>query len=306
MLAGHDLRVLSDEGPVTSVGLLEAVGSAEALLCMLTDSVSRAVLDAAPRLRVVGVCAVGYDNVDIAAATEHGIRVVNTPNVLTEATADLAWGLLLCAARRLAEADRLVCAGRFEGWRVDLLLGRPVHGRTLGIIGLGRIGSAVARRAHGFDMQVLYTGRHRLPEAREHELGAQFVTKAELLARSDFVSVHLPLTPETRHYLDRAALFSMKRGAVLVNTGRGPVIDEAALADALASGQLFAAGLDVFEREPAIEPRLLELDQVVLAPHIGSATDETRIAMARSVAADVARVLRGEQPDHAVTSAASS
>jgi glyoxylate reductase len=216
--------------------------------------------------------------------------------VLTDATADLAWALLLAAARRLGEGDALVRAGRFHGWRVDMLLGRPVHGRTLGIIGLGRIGSAVARRARGFDMRVLYTGRLRASAELEAELGARFVGKAELLQNSDFVSVHLPLTADTRHYLDRAALFSMKPGAVVVNTGRGPVIDEGALAEAVASGHVFAAGLDVFEREPEIAPSLLEQQRVVLAPHIGSATDETRSAMARAVAADVARVLRGEAP----------
>ena len=237
----------------------------------------------------------------MAAAAELGIQVCNTPNVLTEATADLAWTLLLAGARRLVEADALVRSGRFHGWRVDMLLGRPVYNRTLGIIGLGRIGSAVARRARGFDMRVIYTGRRRASEPREAELGVHFVDKAELLRESDFVSVHLPLSTDTRHYLDRNALFAMKKGAVLVNTGRGPVVDENALAEAVASGHLFSAGLDVFEREPEIEPRLLDLERVVLAPHIGSATDETRVAMARAVAADVARVLRGEPPLNPVT-----
>jgi glyoxylate reductase len=299
-LAGHEVEVLDSREPVTADRLRAAVPDADGLICMLTDTISRSLLEAAPRLRVVGVCAVGYDNVDVAAATELGIQVCNTPNVLTEATADLTWALLLAAARRLGEADALVRGGRFQGWRLDMLLGQPVYGRTLGIVGLGRIGSAVARRARGFDMRVIYTGRRRVPAERENELGVRFVDKRELLRESDFISVHVPLTPETRHFLDREALSAMKPGAVIVNTSRGPVIDEAALAEAIASGHLFAAGLDVFEREPAVEPRLLELRRAVLAPHIGSATGDTRAAMAGAVAADVARVLRGEAPHNPV------
>jgi glyoxylate reductase len=300
LLTGHEIELLGNREPVTADRLRAAVGDADALLCMLTDPISRSLLAAAPRLRVVGVCAVGYDNVDVAAATELGIQVCNTPNVLTEATADLAWALLLAAARRLVEADAFVRAGRFDGWRIDMLLGRPVHGQSLGIVGLGRIGSAVARRARGFDMRVTYTGRRRVPAEREAELGVRFVDKAELLRDSDFISVHLPLSAETHHYLDRAALFAMKPGAVVINTSRGPIIDEVALAEAVASGHLFATGLDVFEREPAVDPQLLEQDRAVLTPHIGSATDETRAAMASAVAADIARVLRGEAPQNPV------
>jgi glyoxylate reductase len=220
--------------------------------------------------------------------------------VLTEATADLVWALLLAASRRLVEADAFVRGGGFHGWRIDMMLGQPVSRRKLGIIGLGRIGSAVARRARGFDMSVVYTGRRRVAEEREAEIGVRFVDKAELLRESDFVSVHLPLSAETRHYLDRAAVFAMKPGSVLVNTSRGPIIDEGALAEAVAAGHLFAAGLDVFEREPAVEPGLLDQRRVVLAPHIGSATNATRAAMASAVAADVARVLRGEAPQNPV------
>jgi glyoxylate reductase len=299
-LARHDVEVLDHREPVTAERLRAAVRDADALLCMLTDTISRSLLEAAPELRVVGVCAVGYDNVDVAAATDLGIQVCNTPNVLTEATADLAWALLLAASRRIVEADAFVRGGSFDGWRIDMLLGKPVHGRKLGIIGLGRIGSAVARRARGFDMSVVYTGRRRVSEEREAEIGVRFVDKAELLRESDFVSVHLPLGAETRHYLDRAALFAMKPGSVIVNTSRGPIVDEVALAEAVASGHLFAAGLDVFEREPAVEPGLLDQRRVVLAPHIGSATNATRAAMASAVAADVARVLRGEAPQNPV------
>jgi glyoxylate reductase len=301
LLAGHDVELLGNREPVTADRLRAAVQNADALLCMLTDTISRSLLEAAPRLRVVGVCAVGYDNVDVAAAADLGIQVCNTPNVLTEVTADLAWTLLLAAARRLVEADAFVRDGRFDGWRIDMMLGLPVYRSRLGIIGLGRIGSAVARRARGFDMRVVYTGRRRVSEEREAELGVRFVDKAELLRDSDFVSVHLPLSAETYHYLDRAALFTMKPGSVIVNTSRGPIIDEVALAEAVASGHLFAAGLDVFEREPAVDPQLLEQQRVVLTPHIGSATIETRAAMARAVAADIARVLRGEIPKNPVS-----
>jgi glyoxylate reductase len=297
-LAGHEVEVLDPREPVTPERVRAAVRDADALLCMLTDTISRSLLEAAPRLRVVGVCAVGYDNVDVAAATDLGIQVCT--NVLSEATADLAWALLLAAARRLGEADALVRGGGFQGWRLDMLLGQPVYGRTLGIVGLGRIGSAVARRARGFDMRVSYAGRRRLSEEREAELGVRFVDKSELLRESDFISLHVPLTAETRHYLDRAALSATKPGCVIVNTSRGPIIDEAALAEAVASRHLFAAGLDVFEREPAVEPRLLQQERVVLAPHIGSATSETRAAMAAAVATDVARVLRGEAPQNPV------
>jgi glyoxylate reductase len=269
---------------------------------VLTDRVTRELLEGAPRLRVVGNCAVGVDNVDVAAATALGIQVCNTPNVLTEATADLAWALLMAAARRVVEADRLVRSGAFQRWELGLLLGKTVHGSTLGILGCGRIGKAVARRARGFDMRVLYAQRHRLPEAEESVLGVEHVDLGPLLERSDFVSVHLPLTPETRHLLDAAALARVKPGAVLVNTARGAIIDEGALVAALDEGRLAGAGLDVFEHEPAVHPGLLASSRVVLAPHIGSATAATRIAMAESVATDVLRVLEGGAPQSGVNS----
>jgi glyoxylate reductase len=267
---------------------------------MLTDAVSRELMAKAPRLRVVGNCAVGFDNVDVTAATELGIQVCNTPNVLTEATADLTWALLLATARRIPEADRLVRSDGFERWQLGLLLGKAVHGRTLGIVGLGRIGSAVARRATGFDMRIVYAQRRRAPEELERALGAEFVEKRTLLSQADFVSLHLPLTPDTRHFLDRNALALMKPDAVLVNTARGALVDEAALVDALGSGRLRAAGLDVFEREPELHPGLAALPNVVLAPHIGSATAETRSLMAESVARDVLRVLDGVPPENPV------
>ncbi len=299
--ARHEVSLIGerDSGP-TAAELGAALRDATALLCMLTDRVSRQVIAGAPRLRVIGNCAVGYDNIDVAAATEHGVQVVNTPNVLTDATADLAWGLLLAAARRIPEGDRFVRAGRFSGWRLDLMLGRPLRGRTLGIAGLGRIGRAIAERACGFGLTLLYTQRHRLDADEEAQLAARYVDKAELLAASDFLVLSLPGGPSTRHWLDRPAIGALKQGAVVVNTGRGSTLDEAALAEAVESGHLAAAGLDVYEREPEIEERLLRLEDVVLTPHIGSATDETRAAMARAVAEDILRVLAGKNPHNPV------
>jgi glyoxylate reductase len=294
------MTVLSDDGNVSAARLSEAVLDADGLLSMLTDSVTRELMTSAPRLRVVGNCAVGFDNVDVPAATELGIQVCNTPNVLTDATADLAWALLLAAARRIPEADRVVRNGEFERWQIGLLLGRSVAGRTLGIVGLGRIGRAVARRAAGFGMRVLYTQRRRAEPEQERALGVEFVDKKALLTRADFVSLHLPLTEDTRHFIDRQALSLMKADAVFVNTARGALVDEAALVDALRDERLGAAGLDVFEHEPAVHPGLSTLPNVVLAPHIGSATAETRSLMAESVARDVLRVLDDEPPQHPV------
>ncbi len=288
----HEPIVLSPDGRVEAPELARALADADALLCLLTNPITNELLQQAPRLRVIGNCAVGYDNIDVAAARARGIVVVNTPNVLTEATADFAWALLLGAARRVVEADRFVRAGRFRGWELGLFVGADIHEKTLGVIGFGRIGRAVARRAAGFSMRVLYTQRTRAKD----ELGARFVPLAELLAESDFVSIHVPLTNATRHLIDAQALSRMKPSAVLINTARGPIVDERALAEALASEKLAAAGLDVFEREPEVEARLLELDRAVLAPHIASATEATRSAMALSVTQDILRVLRGEPP----------
>lgn len=255
---------------------------ADALVALLTDRVDAALLARCPRLAIVANVAVGVDNVDLEACRARGVRVTNTPGVLTEATADLAFGLLLAAARRVAEGDRRVRAGDFPPWTPTTMLGVPVFGATLGIVGLGRIGRAMARRARGFGMHVLYAQRTRLAPELERALGATFTSVDALFASADFVSLHCPLTPETRHLASRARLASMRPGSVLVNTSRGPCVDEAALADALERGPLAAAGLDVFEDEPRVHENLLKRENVVLTPHIASADRRTREAMARA------------------------
>jgi glyoxylate reductase len=272
----------------------------EAIVSVVTDRIDGALLDRVPRVRIVANVAVGYDNIDVAACTARGVVVTNTPGVLTEATADLAFGLLLAAARRVAEGDRLVRRGEFTGWTPSFLLGTRVHGSTLGLVGLGRIGQAMARRARGFGMPVLYATRTRASPDVERALGATHVPLEDLFQHADFVSLHCPLTPETRHLVNAERLGRMKAGAVLVNTARGPCVDEAALAVALRTGHLAAAGLDVFEDEPRIDPDLLALDTVVLAPHIGSADRPTREAMAGMAIDDVRAVLAGKPPLHPV------
>jgi len=274
------LRVLSEAGLEALPGPLELDGC-DALLCLLTDRIDEALLAGAPQLRIVANMAVGTDNVDLAAARARGVAVTNTPDVLTDATADLAWALLLATARRLAWGDRYVRGGGFVGWHPQLGIGTDVTGRTLGVVGPGRIGRAVAERARGFRMQVLVRGR------------GSGVPIDELLERSDFVSLHVPLTPETRHLIGERELRRMRRHAILVNTARGAIVDEAALVRALREGWIAGAGLDVFEREPALAPGLAELPQVVLAPHVGSATTATRNRMAELAAESIAAALAG-------------
>lgn len=287
---------MSEAGrPLEPGELTEAVAGATAIVSMLHDRIDGSVADAAgPGLRVVANVAVGYDNIDVSALAERGVLVTNTPGVLTDATADLAFGLLLALTRRITEGDRLLRARRPWSFHLGFMLGSGLQGKTLGIIGLGQIGQAVARRARAFDMNIVYSGRSRARS--ETGLGARLVDQDELLGTADVVSLHCPLTPKTRHLIGSAALAAMKPSAVLVNTTRGPVVDERALADALIRGEIAGAALDVFEREPQVEPRLLELDNVVLTPHLGSATVETRTEMALLAARNVAAVLAGEAP----------
>ena len=297
--AGLGVDQHESDRPPSRAELVEHVEGKQGLLCMLTERVDAELLDAAPTLRVVANLAVGYDNVDVEAATERGVVVTNTPDVLSEATADLTWALILAACRRLGEGDRLVRSGEWEGWSPTQLLGSSVHASTIGIIGMGKIGRAVARRARGFGMTVLYHNRRPDPVA-ESVLTAEFVGLDRLLHDADIVTIHTPLTVATRHLIDSRALSRMRSSAVLVNTARGPIVDEAALVDALRAGAIAAAGLDVFEREPALASGLAELPNVTLAPHIGSATVDARSAMVRLCSENIIAVLAGDRPLTAV------
>ena len=298
-LEGFDVTVLSEHPPERDE-LLEAARGVDGVLSTLTETIDAPFMDASgDGLKVVANMAVGYDNIDAAAAKERGIVVTNTPGVLDETTADTAFMLLLAAARRLGEGERIVRAGKWEAWGPKVLTGPDVWGKRLGVIGFGRIGQAVARRAKGFDMEIFYTARSRKEDA-EKRLGARYVELDELLRESDFVTIHTPLTEETTHLISASELEKMKQRAVLVNTSRGPVIDEGALAEALADNRIFAAGLDVYEEEPKVHPKLLELENVVLAPHIGSASIETRDKMAATAGEDLRAVLRGEQAKHPI------
>ena len=295
LLEGFDVTVLS-ESPPGRGELLEAVRGAAGILPTVTEKMDAEVMDAAgDGLKVIANMAVGYDNIDVEAATERGIVVANTPEVLNETTADTAFMLLLAAARRLGEAERLLRSGGWDAWGPKQLTGPDVWGKRLGVVGFGRIGQALARRARGFDMDLVYHDKYRNEEA-ERELGARYLELDELLQTSDFVSIHTPLTQETTHLIGADELKRMKPEAVLVNTSRGPVVDESALAEVLAEGRIFAAGLDVYEKEPEVHPKLLELENVVLAPHIGSASIETRDKMAALAAENLTAVLRGEEP----------
>jgi glyoxylate reductase len=292
--AAASVEVWPEEGPPPREVLLEKVRDVDGLLCLLTDRIDAELLDRAPRLRVVSNLAVGYDNIDVPACTARGIRLGNTPGVLTETTADLAFALLMATARRIVEAERFLRDGKWKTWSPMLLTGRDVHHATLGIVGMGRIGYEMAKRAHGFDMTVLYADV-RPHEAAERDYGARRLPLDELLAQSDFVTIHTPLLPETRGLIGAEALARMKPTAILVNTSRGPVVDQAALYEALKNGVIAGAGLDVFEVEPLpMDSPLLTLENVVLAPHIGSASIATRTRMSVLAAENLVAGLRGE------------
>lgn len=295
------VEVHRGNGDLTHEALLERGQGAAVLVCSLTDRIDRALLQRfVPALRLVATYAVGYENIDVAAARECAVRVTHTPGVLTEATAEIAVALLLDCARRLSEGDRLLRAGGWKGFSPGFHLGHSLYGSTLGIVGAGRIGRRVAETLQrGFDCRILAHSPNVRPDW-EDELGARFVSLPELLEKSDFVSLHCPLDETTHHLLDAAALSRMKPGACLVNTARGPVVDELALAAALREGRLAAAGLDVYAREPHVPPELLELENVVLLPHIGSATHEARAAMGRLCVDSVIDFLSGREPAHPV------
>lgn len=300
-LPGADIRINPEDRNLPESEIAQNANDCDALLCTLADPISRSLLKTlSPKLRVVSTFAVGVNNIDLEAARELGIAVCNTPGVLTDATAEVAVGLMLACARRMAEGDILTRQGRFSGWSPLYMRGHGVYGKTVGIIGAGRIGKRVAATMrHGFDCRILYHARSRHQDW-EHELGAQPRDLDELLAESDFVSLHCPLTPETRHLLDARRLALLKPHAVLVNTARGPVIDEAALVNALHKGLFFGAGLDVYEAEPALARGLASLPNTVLLPHLGSATVETRDEMGRMAARAIVDVLTGQEPKHRV------
>jgi glyoxylate reductase len=286
-----EVDLYSGDGAISPDELRARVRGKDALVCMLTEQIDRSVIDRASQLKIIANVAVGYNNIDVAYARSRGIEVTNTPDVLTEAVADFTWALMLAVTRRLAEGDRLVRRGAWKGWGFDFMLGSELKGKQLGLVGLGRIGRSVAAKAPAFGMSVAYTSR------RETELaGAQSLSLDRLLNTSDVVSVHVPLTAETRHIIDRRALARMKRSAYLVNTARGPVVDEAALAWALEQRLIAGAALDVYEDEPAVHPDLLLLDNVLLVPHLASGTTETRTAMADLAVENVLGVLSGRPP----------
>ena len=291
-----DYEVNPEDRPLTRTELLQNVKGRDAVLCLLTDRIDAEVFDAAgPNCKVFANCAVGYNNIDVEEALRRNIWITNTPDVLTDATADMAWALLFAAARRVAEGDRLVRTGEEFKWTPNFMLGADITGRTLGIIGAGRIGGNFARKALGFNMEILYFNRRPSP-AFEAETGARYVSKETLLRESDFLSLHVPLTPETHHLIGPNELAMMKKTAVLINTSRGPVVDERALAHALKTGRIRAAGLDVYENEPKVEPELLDLDNVVLAPHIASATYDTRVNMGLVAVRNIEAALNGQTP----------
>lgn len=290
----------AEDRPMERKDFLERIAGKDGLLPSITDAVDAEAMDRAPGLRMIANFGVGYNNIDVAAATARGIPVSNTPGVLTDATADVAFALILAANRRVVEGDRMVREGRFRFWAPFLFLGSEVSGKTLGIVGMGRIGQAVARRARGFGMPVLYNNRNRLSPMEEEALGASLRSLPDLLAEADIVSLHVPLTPETRHLIDREALGRMKPSAVLINTSRGPVVDEKALVEALRAGTIGGAGLDVYEEEPRLAPGLAELNNAVLLPHVGSATWETRMKMADLAVTNLLAGLRGDRPPNLV------
>lgn len=298
--AEAEVTVWDDELPPPYELLLEEAGRSEALITLLTDRIDPPLMDAAPRLRVISNVAVGYDNIDVAAATQRGILVANTPGVLTETTADFAFALLMAAARRVVEGDRATREGRWRTWHPSFLLGQDIHGATLGIVGLGAIGLAVARRARAFGMRVLYHDSMRRPEA-ESDLNLSFAPLDELLREADFASVHVPLSDETHHLFGRREFRLMKRTAAFINTSRGPVVDEAALHHALRSGEITAAAIDVTEVEPlTTDSPLLELPNLIVTPHIASASLATRARMADMAIDNALAVLRGGLPEYCV------
>ncbi len=322
-----DYQVGAEQGELSRDALISGVRDADGLICLLTDTVDREVINVGTKLRVIANVAVGYNNIDVISAKERGVHVTNTPDVLTDATADLTWALILAATRRIVEADAFLRTGQFKGWDFDMLLGAGLTGKTLGIVGYGRIGRAVARRTPGFGMSVIYCGREDIAfrddpqhdalmmarqtgaraatgalnqSARVEGLSARRVTFNQLIEMADIITLHTPLAAATNHLIDRSALFRMKPTAYLINTARGPIVDEAALIEALEAGRIAGAALDVYEREPEVSAPLIALNNVILLPHIGSATRETRTAMAMIAVENTIDALSGRVPRNMV------
>ncbi len=299
---GHTIDINDSDRILPARELVKRAHGKTGLICLLNDSIDSVVMDKLSSLKVISNIAVGYDNIDIVAATQRGIMVTNTPGVLTETTADLVFALLLGAARRIPEADQFIRAGKFKNWQLlQPHMGVDIYEKTLGIVGMGAIGQAVAKRAtKGFDMRVIYFSSSR-KERAEKEFGAEFVTFNELLSLSNFISIHVPLTEKTKHMFSTEAFKKMKNTAILINTARGPVVDETALVEAIKDGQIRGAALDVFEEEPSIHPELIKMEEnVVLAPHIGSASIETRLRMAKMAARNMVQGLKGNRPPNLV------
>lgn len=295
-----DVTANQDDVALTPEALAGRLADKEGIVCSLTDRIDAALIERCPKLRVVANIAVGYNNIDVAACTARGIMATNTPGVLDDSTADLAWTLMLGAARRITEVERYVRQGDWKGWRLKQWLGTDVHHATLGIVGMGRIGQAIARRATGFEMRVLYHNRRRVAEDVERRLNAVWASLDELLRTADFVVLQVPYSQETHHLIGAAELAKMKPTAILINSTRGGVVDDASLIDALTKGTIRAAGLDVFENEPTLNRAFLALDNVVLAPHIGSSTEATRRAMAMTAARNAVAALTGVMPPNLV------
>lgn len=298
--AKYNVDVYEGEEYLSKSEMIQRARKADGIITQLRDPIDEEFINSLENAKIIANYAVGYNNIDISTATNRGIYVTHTPGVLTEATADIAFALLLAVARKIVESDRFVREGKFVGWKPKLFLGYDLYGKTLGIIGMGRIGQAVARRAVGFGMKIVYYNRNKLPEDVEKQHNASYVKLDELIEISDFISIHTPLTQETYHLIDANRISKMKPNAILINTARGPVVDEYALYEALRGGKIAGAGFDVYENEPFLTPGLEKLNNVVLLPHIGSATYETRNKMSEMVALNVIEALEGRIPQNLV------
>lgn len=285
---------------ITKEEIIKKIKNKEGLLSLLVDNIDREVIDSAPSLKIIANCAVGYNNIDISYAKKKEILVTNTPGVLTETTADLTWALIFAVARRISQADRFTREKKYKGWELELFLGKEITRKKLGIIGMGRIGKAIALRAQAFKMDIVYSDPNRLSPEEEKKYKASFLPMDRLLSFTDIITIHASLTPQTFHLISKEKIRLIRKDAILINAARGPIIDEKALVEALEKKQIWGAGLDVYEREPDIEEKLLSLDNVTLLPHIGSATYETRLKMAMMAARNLVQGLRGEKPENLI------